>query len=608
MASESNKFILEVVDRTEPQGGAGSSPQGGPAGSTTPPAYPAPPPLPSSSGPSGESVTPLSSPAVVVIPPPPALQVPETASTKPPTMTDEFFAKKQAREAAYQAAITGQPAPPPKTEPSVAATEPVSPLSTPPVVVLPAPPTPSAPEPLEKQANEPEYQPAVTGQPLPTPKSETGAKEGDTWTWRGDTLVSGPGGAGGQPPGGPPSTGAATASGAGGQPPGWGAGILGDMGNQQLAITAATVHLTGQVVNWAGAGPSGGAGAGTPGGGGAAPTGGPTPSPFGPGSMNMAALAGSSASSPLGSTGGGSAPPVPMTGSASPAPTPAPTGAMDMAALAAHSQGPQADPSKTAQAFRGGLATAKKVVTKGFSIASKSVRPVATVATDLAGNQNLKALSDTASAVATGMMAVGGSLGPFGVALMAGTAAVGAFNQVVNAFIQRGQELSKYSGDLSVAFARSEVRQTRSDIREAQELGPDIARMVEAQSQMSEGFQELLLPIKKFLVEYLAATMEVIVEFLRDAKSAAKALPDFVAFIQGATAAMGWLERLNAANWQEMMRQGINLFLAKKKEFDDAEKAKDDIDFAAFFRDFANPVQARPGNVPLPVNRAFVMP
>src|SRR5262249_1429708 len=70
------------------------------------------------------------------------------------------------------------------------------------------------------------------------------------------------------------------------------------------------------------------------------------------------------------------------------------------------------------------------------------------------------------------------------------------------------------SGELTEARAIANVRQIRADMREARVLGPGIASLTDAYSRSSERVQAALLPIKKFIVEKLAAFMEKLAAWL----------------------------------------------------------------------------------------------
>lgn len=94
------------------------------------------------------------------------------------------------------------------------------------------------------------------------------------------------------------------------------------------------------------------------------------------------------------------------------------------------------------------------------------------------------------------------------------------FGQVQEAFIRQGREkLSPFSGDLQASFAQADVRSMMGDMREAQAVGPNIARLVEAQSRANDAMREIADPIKQILTEALAFFMEAfasIVEWGRD--------------------------------------------------------------------------------------------
>jgi hypothetical protein len=83
-------------------------------------------------------------------------------------------------------------------------------------------------------------------------------------------------------------------------------------------------------------------------------------------------------------------------------------------------------------------------------------------------------------------------------------------DKLTKAFLQQAKAIAPYSGEISAAEARAEVRSIQADIREANELGEEMGRMVDAQSGFEDTFREALLPIKKFLIEVLAERLELI--------------------------------------------------------------------------------------------------
>lgn len=83
-----------------------------------------------------------------------------------------------------------------------------------------------------------------------------------------------------------------------------------------------------------------------------------------------------------------------------------------------------------------------------------------------------------------------------------------SFTEVVSAFADRGRQLSGLDGSLATSTAMADVRSLFADIKEAQTLGPEMSRLIDAQSEFSEQLRDALLPIKEFLVEKLANTLE----------------------------------------------------------------------------------------------------
>lgn len=95
---------------------------------------------------------------------------------------------------------------------------------------------------------------------------------------------------------------------------------------------------------------------------------------------------------------------------------------------------------------------------------------------------------------------------------------VRAFTDVTDAFVQRGEQLEKWSATVAVARGQADIRGLLGEFREADELGPGIARMTDAQSRLSDDLREMLLPIKKFVVEKLANLLERLVDWAEKVK------------------------------------------------------------------------------------------
>lgn len=93
-----------------------------------------------------------------------------------------------------------------------------------------------------------------------------------------------------------------------------------------------------------------------------------------------------------------------------------------------------------------------------------------------------------------------------------------AATELKNAFLERARELSKYSGPIAVEQALANVRRIQVDIKEAQTLGPKMAKLVEAQSKIDTALAEFMIPVKEAL---LNVVVPIIQRFANFAQSAA---------------------------------------------------------------------------------------
>ena len=101
---------------------------------------------------------------------------------------------------------------------------------------------------------------------------------------------------------------------------------------------------------------------------------------------------------------------------------------------------------------------------------------------------------------------------------IAGTFAAGALRTVgtaakvavdtLNAFAERGKELSMYSGTIAVAQAQQDVYKTLADLREAQRFGGGYARAISAQTQFEASMRGLLLPVKELALRLTPALID----------------------------------------------------------------------------------------------------
>ncbi len=154
-----------------------------------------------------------------------------------------------------------------------------------------------------------------------------------------------------------------------------------------------------------------------------------------------------------------------------------------------------------AQAVASQIAGAYRSVGESAKAASESL-------TRLARNDNLDGL--TVAVERTGQAL--GKIPIVGQVLEAQLGAVAtvvrSFSDTVEGFVARGRELASYSPELSAAGARAEVTSTMSDLREASELGDGLSRLTDAQTDFNTELRELLLPIKKALIEILVPIVE----------------------------------------------------------------------------------------------------
>jgi hypothetical protein len=86
----------------------------------------------------------------------------------------------------------------------------------------------------------------------------------------------------------------------------------------------------------------------------------------------------------------------------------------------------------------------------------------------------------------------------------------------VDMFVDLGHKLAPFSGPLTEAEIKAEQRSLMGDVREANTLGPDLARLMDAQSRASDELRQLLLPIKQALAEKIADIMEGIADWMQE--------------------------------------------------------------------------------------------
>ena len=114
---------------------------------------------------------------------------------------------------------------------------------------------------------------------------------------------------------------------------------------------------------------------------------------------------------------------------------------------------------------------------------------------------------------------------------VAAVATVAAVNRMADTFTQRAHELEAFSPVLAEAGARAEVRQLGVNINEAQQLGPALAKVEEAQSELSQSVSELLIPIKEMLAEFTAEALDIFRAIVEILKGPVQVACEFVRYI-----------------------------------------------------------------------------
>ncbi len=161
-------------------------------------------------------------------------------------------------------------------------------------------------------------------------------------------------------------------------------------------------------------------------------------------------------------------------------------------------------------------------VTGGSSAGSSGSAPSLT-----SGSSPATAARTVAQASGTGGTAPAASQGGSALGLVAGggaiaagiaAAAVAVFEKVKSDFLSRAQELSAYSPQIALAESQTSIRTMQADFREANELGPALARLVTAQNEADIQFREIMLPIKKAMLEVVVNVMETLADWLKEAR------------------------------------------------------------------------------------------
>jgi hypothetical protein len=89
-------------------------------------------------------------------------------------------------------------------------------------------------------------------------------------------------------------------------------------------------------------------------------------------------------------------------------------------------------------------------------------------------------------------------------------APIKSFVALERQFQELGTKLQAFSGSITLAQAEAEMRGLEGDIREAESLGPELARMTEVSSKLHEEVREMAEPVKKAALEITTVGIEAV--------------------------------------------------------------------------------------------------
>lgn len=135
---------------------------------------------------------------------------------------------------------------------------------------------------------------------------------------------------------------------------------------------------------------------------------------------------------------------------------------------------------------------------------------------------------------ALGGIAAGAAMGgPWGAAAAAGMEGIKGAGAAFRYADGAAASAARFSPEVARAEGQAQAREMQRELSSASALGPELARYLDAQSQALDRIHELLLPIKKFLLEVLAAVVEFGAEALQQIVNFMGAvLPAFKEFLE----------------------------------------------------------------------------
>jgi hypothetical protein len=170
-------------------------------------------------------------------------------------------------------------------------------------------------------------------------------------------------------------------------------------------------------------------------------------------------------------------------------------------------------------------------VSAKFRAVGEAAKFVGTEMRAMASNDHMGMFKAASDKAVSGLEKIGEYAPAWKVAaegLKTATTVVNEFAATVDAFVKRGQELSKYNGELAAAGAKARNAEVLADVEESRRLGPALARLTDAQSRSELAFREALAPFKEILVDLLASVTEVAADFIGVVKPGVKFIADLL--------------------------------------------------------------------------------
>ena len=152
----------------------------------------------------------------------------------------------------------------------------------------------------------------------------------------------------------------------------------------------------------------------------------------------------------------------------------------------------------------------------GAETFSKTAQVTAKILQPAAENNMMLVFQQSVSIASSALAMLGPTGAAAGAALSAVATGVQAFGNVIDSFIKRGEQLAQYSPEIAQSQAKREIANELADMQEAESLGPGIARLMDAQNDISNILREALLPIKKYIVDTLAPILEFLADQIRN--------------------------------------------------------------------------------------------